>query len=319
MNRVDRLVAIILLLQSHRIIRARDIAEHFSISIRTVYRDMGALDEAGVPIAAEAGEGYSLVQGYHLPPVMFTHEEAGALFLGGKFVEKMTDASMRCHAESALLKIKSVLPEKTKRYLERLDHSTALYLRHPSQPDSAFRDDVLQTIQEAIVGSRVLFLEYYTAKSDAFSERRVEPLGLVYYADHWHLIAYCRLRKNYRDFRTDRIKTIRLREETYFARPGFSLKEYLKNFMRVDGALEVKALFDKRVAAHVKDKHYHGLVEETLCGKNVLMTFLTPSLSWIAFWLLSYGRYVTVVSPESLKDILRFEAKNILEKYSARS
>lgn len=83
MNRIDRLVATVLLLQSRKIVRARDIAAHFEISTRTVYRDVRALCEAGVPIAAEAGEGYSLVEGYHLPPVMFTTSEASALFLGG--------------------------------------------------------------------------------------------------------------------------------------------------------------------------------------------------------------------------------------------
>ena len=82
MNRVDRMLATILLLQSRRVIKAEDIAEHFEISLRTVYRDMAALSEAGVPVAAEAGVGYSLLRGYLMPPVMFTAEEASALFRG---------------------------------------------------------------------------------------------------------------------------------------------------------------------------------------------------------------------------------------------
>jgi biotin operon repressor len=90
MNRVDRMLATILLLQSRRVIKAEDIAEHFEISLRTVYRDMAALSEAGVPVAAEAGVGYSLLRGYLMPPVMFTAEEASALFLSGELIEHLT-------------------------------------------------------------------------------------------------------------------------------------------------------------------------------------------------------------------------------------
>src|SRR5262249_12495714 len=105
MNRVDRLVAIALRLQSRRLVRAEDLADYFEISIRTVSRDIAALGEAGVPIMAEAGVGYSLAKGYHLPPVMFTADEASALSLGAKLVERLTDASLRRPMESALAKI----------------------------------------------------------------------------------------------------------------------------------------------------------------------------------------------------------------------
>jgi predicted DNA-binding transcriptional regulator YafY len=103
MNRVDRLMAMIVHLQSRRLVRAEDIAAHFEISVRTVYRDIAALGEAGIPILGEAGVGYGLAKGYYLPPVMFTAEEASALFMGGKLVEHLTDASLRKHMESALL------------------------------------------------------------------------------------------------------------------------------------------------------------------------------------------------------------------------
>src|SRR4029453_17145600 len=126
MNRVDRLMATIVHLQSRRVVRAEDIAERFEISLRTVYRDLAALGEAGIPIVAEAGIGYSLVKGYHLPPVMLTVEEASALSVGGKLVENLTDASLRKEMESALLKIRSVLPLERRDYLDRLERSTTV-------------------------------------------------------------------------------------------------------------------------------------------------------------------------------------------------
>src|SRR5437016_4187503 len=126
MNRVDRLMAIVVRLQSRRVVRAEDIAAHFEISVRTVYRDIAALGEAGIPIISEPGIGYALMKGYHLPPIMFTSEEASALFTGGKLVEYLTDASLRKQMDSALLKIRSVLPRDRQDYLDRLDRSTVV-------------------------------------------------------------------------------------------------------------------------------------------------------------------------------------------------
>src|SRR5439155_11114684 len=104
MNRLDRLMAMVLRLQGRRVVRAEDLATHFEISVRTVYRDIAALGEAGIPVMGEAGVGYGLAKGYHLPPVMFTAEEASALFMGGKLVDYLTDASLRKQMDSALLK-----------------------------------------------------------------------------------------------------------------------------------------------------------------------------------------------------------------------
>src|SRR5262249_52000205 len=129
MNRVDRLMAIALRLQSRRVVRAEDLATHFEISIRTIYRDLAALGEAGVPIVGEAGVGCRLMGGYRLPPVMFTTEEASALSMGGMLVEHLTDASLRKQMDSALAKIRSVLPRERQDYLDRLERSTAFVSR----------------------------------------------------------------------------------------------------------------------------------------------------------------------------------------------
>src|SRR5450432_1525050 len=112
MNRTDRLVAMVMFLQGRRIVRAEDLAAHFEISVRTVYRDLSALSETGVPISGEAGVGYTLLKSYHLPPVMFTAEEASSLFVGAAFAKRFSDRSMRSPLDSALLKIRAVLPRE---------------------------------------------------------------------------------------------------------------------------------------------------------------------------------------------------------------
>ena len=121
MNRIDRLTAILIQLQTRRILPAREIARRYGISLRTVYRDIRALEDAGVPLGAEPGRGYFLAEGYHLPPVMFTQDEAGALLLGAKLIEKFSDSSTNRHFAGALDKIKAILGETDQDVLNQLD------------------------------------------------------------------------------------------------------------------------------------------------------------------------------------------------------
>ncbi len=118
MNRIDRVSAILIHLQTKKIVKAQEIADRFSISLRTVYRDIKALEESGVPVGGEAGVGYQLMEGYRLPPVMFTKEEAIAFLTAEKMVEKLTDASSKKHYKEAMLKIKAVLRYSEKDLLE---------------------------------------------------------------------------------------------------------------------------------------------------------------------------------------------------------
>src|SRR6187551_1914868 len=148
MNALARLPATFIQLQSKKVVKAEEISERFEISLRTVYRDVKALMEAGVPIGSEAGKGYFIVDGYRLPPVMFNQEEASAMLTAGKLVEKMTDVSIRKAYESALLKIKSVLNDSEKDHLENLQSSIAVFRAPDYQPD--FPNQYMAEIQRAI-------------------------------------------------------------------------------------------------------------------------------------------------------------------------
>ena len=188
MNRLDRLAAILVQLQSKRIVKAQEIAERFEITLRTVYRDVKALQEAGIPIGVEPGKGYFIVDGYFLPPVMFSKEEATALLMGGKLVEKMADQSISKEFFSALFKIKSVLKTTDKEHLERLEENIIVHHRFLNEKES---NKFLVPIQEAIAHKNVIEIKYYTYYSDKISDREVDPIGVVHYAGAWHLIAFC--------------------------------------------------------------------------------------------------------------------------------
>lgn len=314
MNRTDRLIAMVLMLHSRKIVRARDMAEHFGIALRTVYRDMKALNEAGVPVSAEAGEGYSLVEGYHLPPVMFSKEEAGALWVGAELVRHFTDVSLKTHAESALMKIQSVLPADRKDFIAELGKATSI-LRRPPGAREGFRDDVLRALQEAIIQRHVVTLEYQSGAEERTTRRSVEPLAVLYYSNRWHLIAYCRLRKDYRDFRTDRIRHMVVSDERFSGHKDFSVQRYMEEQQRIENPIRVRVLFTKTAARYVRDQEYFGFVEKEENDQGLIMTFLVPATKVLVNWLLSFGPHVRVLSPPELNEQLWQQASKTAEHY----
>lgn len=315
MNRLDRLMAMVLRLQGRRVVRAEDLAAHFEISVRTVYRDIASLGEAGVPIMAEAGVGYSLVKGYHLPPVMFTAEEASALFIGGKLVENLTDASLRKQMESAVLKVRSVLPRDRQDYLDRLERSTAVVARG-SNATPRLSSEALIPIQRALAERRVLALEYRGGQNREVTRRQVEPLGLAYYSDNWHLIAYCRLRRDVRDFRTDRILKLQLQSELFSGHADFSLTRYLEDEKRA-GLFEMARIrFQPQVLERVRREWSSGLVEEKPERESVVVTLLACSLESLVGWVLSFGSKAEVLAPARLMELVAAEAQEVAAKYT---
>jgi predicted DNA-binding transcriptional regulator YafY len=313
MNRIDRMLATILLLQSRRVVKAEEVAAHFEISLRTVYRDMSALSEAGVPIIAEAGVGYGLLKGYTVPPVMFTAEEAGALFLGGELVEHLTDPSLQAQMRSALLKIRSVMPRAQQDHLDLLKQATALLM--PPDSTQPLTQAVLTQIQNALAKRQVLSLEYRAGGREETTSRAVEPLGLIYYADRWHLIAYCRLRQDYRDFRTDRILSLSVRPETFPPHDGFNVREYIRSWCDENEGMEVKVKFSARVVERARRSCFGGLISEQPVRDGVILTFPVGKLDWITGWLLSFGTEAEVIAPGELRDMLADQAARLVEHH----
>jgi predicted DNA-binding transcriptional regulator YafY len=255
------------------------------------------------------------VDGYHLPPVMFTQEEASAMLLAGKLVEKMTDQSTRKSFESALMKIKAVLNDRQRDHLEELQSSVEVHLStHEQKPD--FPDLFLTELQQAVIQKKTVEIEYYASYRDQLTSRTIEPIGLFYYSGGWHLIAWCQLRNDYRDFRADRIKALQQTGKPFENHNLLSLQEYLKTVTRENRDVEkVVVLFDKSAARFVGQQKYNfGFIGEEIVDGKVRMTFLTGYMRSLARWLLIYGSMVEVESPDHLNDIL-IELVKELEAY----
>lgn len=313
MNRIDRLHAILTHLQSKKRVRAQEVADRFNISLRTVYRDVKALEESGVPVIGEAGSGYSIMEGYRLPPVMFTQEEASALLMGAKLAEQLTDASVKKYFDAALYKIKAILRSSDKDYVDQLnDNIEVLQSRLPVDHAS---NQYLAAIQKAIVDKKVIFLRYRPNSYEEITERQVEPIGLCYYSLNWHLIAWCRLRNGYRDFRLSRVVRLQLKDET-FTNTHPSLQDYIRKMTWDTELKEVVVLFKKETTRYIQDqKYFYGFVREEEAGECMRMHFVTGSLKGFARWLLMFTNCVSIESPETLAGITRELAKEGFEHF----
>jgi predicted DNA-binding transcriptional regulator YafY len=302
MNRIDRLSAILIHLQSKKWVTAGEIADRFSMSLRTVYRDLKALEEAGVPVGAEAGKGYYLVDGYRLPPVMFTREEAGAMLMAEKMVEKFTDNSVKEHYQSAMYKIKSVLPDIEKQFVSDLNCNIEVYYT----PKGDSPNNFMSLIHQALVNNQVLHIEYFSISKEEHTCREIEPVGLCFYSISWHLIAYCRLRNEYRDFRVDRIKNLTLGNEKFVPREKITMREYFQRYSESRELSEVVLRVNKKAEAIFQTvKYYYGFLGEEERNGFLEMDFVSDDLDYFGRWLLMYADCVEVVKPLKLKTIMQ--------------
>ena len=315
MLRLERITSILLLLQSRKKVTAQYLADHFGTSVRTIYRDVRVLEEAGVPIGAEAGHGYFLLEGYQLPPVMFTKEEAAALLTGEKLLEKLGDASINRDFKAAMNKIRAVLRSSEKDFLETLEQSMAVFSYRPKTGEQ-YPNHFISSIQQALVQRQVVQMEYFSHYNNEINQRKVEPVGLCFISGNWHLIAYCRLRKDFRDFRADRIRNLHLLEERFEKRKHKPLIEYLQGMADPKALQKVIIRFDQSIVRHLHEqKFYFGLVEEKQLKSQTEMTFLHPAIESFARWLIMWEDKSEVVGPPELTQIMRKLSKAVYEHY----
>ncbi|MGJ8762282.1 MAG: helix-turn-helix transcriptional regulator [Polaribacter sp.] len=221
--RLARLTAILTQLQSKRIVTAKDIAEKHNVSIRTVYRDIRTLEKSGIPIVTEEGKGYSVMEGYKIPPVMFTQDEANALITAEQLISKNKDQSLTEQYESAINKIKSVLKYNQKEKTELLTNRIQVRNNRENEKTSNY----LIKLQSTISNYQVVKMDYLSL-ADNKSQREIEPFALYTTQENWVLIAFCREKKDFRAFRLDCIQKLEILEKN-FKPHKMTLQGYLEN------------------------------------------------------------------------------------------
>lgn len=220
MRRADRLFQIIQLLSYERVVTAHYLAEELEVSERTIYRDMQDLSLSGVPIESEAGVGYRLMKGFHLPPLMFNEEELAALLLGAQIVQVRGDSTMGRAAKQAIRKIESALPNHLKSELQRKD------IIVPDAPGFTPPVPYLSQLRIAVKQQKKICFDY-TREDGQGSSRTVHPLGIFFWNQVWTMVAWCELRDSFRHFRLDRIENLIVTEQSFTLTAGQTLQDYL--------------------------------------------------------------------------------------------
>lgn len=308
-------------LQSRKVVKAQEIADRFEISLRTVYRDVKTLEQAGIPLIGEAGTGYSLVDGYRLPPVMFSPEEAVAFITAEKLVSQLTDKEVAMNYSSAMYKIKAVLDNDKKEMIQNVGSNIEVFNR-PGRSGIQSDLSVMQPILKSVDQQTVLKMGYIARYNHQHTERTVEPLGVFYQDNNWHLIAYCRMRDDYRDFRLDRISAMEVTAEP-FTRKHPQLKDYLSGTKREKDASELPLVIirvEKCVAGWLDfEKYYHGYISESLVGDELEMIFMTSSIEGFARWFVMFGDQARIISPDTMRDRVKTLLQDMLRKVELNS
>lgn len=237
MRRLTRLSAILLQLQTKSVVSSTELAKKYDVSVRTIYRDLKVLEQIGIPLAGIEGKGYSLSDGFKIPPIMFTESEASALVIAEQLVMLNKDSSLTVAYKDAADKIKSVLSAASKDKIEMLSTRIAISSALPKRQSS----NTLSVIQNALLNLLVTNISYRAAGRQECTDRAIEPFAFYYSMEkQWVLIAFCRLRKDFRMFRLDRIEKVLVTDQL-FTPHKLNLNQFLmykeKNFTDPDKQL----------------------------------------------------------------------------------
>jgi predicted DNA-binding transcriptional regulator YafY len=319
------MLAIVLELQAHRWRRAEDLARALETSKRTIYRDLEALSRAGVPLISTPGRGYTLVEGYFLPPVSFTADEATILSLGADVMAQSFDAQYRAAAQSAASKITAALPERLRVDMAALRERI---LVGPSgealQPESAA---TLRALRGAVIACQRVRFRYHTrypsgdsgdSGGDARDEplwRKADPYALIRVRGAWYLSAYCHMRKARRNFRLERIEALTVLDERFTPPPGSQVRPTRPAPAETEG-YEARILFDGEVARWVRESpSFFAIAQEDAANGGLLVTLRLRNEDQIMQWLLGWGSHARVLSPAALRQRVAAEAAALLRLY----
>ncbi|MBI5031998.1 MAG: YafY family transcriptional regulator [Chloroflexi bacterium] len=314
-NTATRLITLLMLLQRQPNQKASDLAEKLGISVRSLHRYIGMLDEMGIPIYSERGPygGFSLVRGYKMPPLVFTPEEAVAVYLGTSLVREMWGKLYQDAAQGALSKLDNVLPEEQQNEIAWARRTLITTGMHRASLDALI--PLLEKIRRAIHEQRRVEMKYRKQNDQGVQAREVEPYALVHRWGWWYVVGYCRLRSAIRSFRIDRIAELTLLDKTFQIPEEFNAQEYLARAFAAESSVMIRLCFSPQGAHVARNLHAMWDTLEEKPDGSVIVTFAMPDLQWAASMVMGFGPIVTALEPEGLRQTVREWANAVVEQY----
>jgi predicted DNA-binding transcriptional regulator YafY len=316
-NTASRLITLILLLQNQPNQKASDLAKKLDVSVRTMHRYFSMLGEMGIPVYAERGPlgGFSLVRGYKLPPLVFSLEEAVAVYLGTSLVGEMWGLLYREAAQGAMAKLQNVLPNEQREEIDWAGRSLVATGLHRADPSRLF--PVLEELRHAARQRLRISIIYQSTTHAKATKRQVDPYALVFRAGLWYLVGYCHLRGTLRTFRVDRIEKLKPLSQSFQMPEKFDIHQYLENEFKNQPMIRARLKFIPEAAHIVRSNR---LIWESIQESNdggMVVTMAAPDLTWLASMVLSFANLVTVLDPPELRAMVQEWALAISRLYSA--
>jgi len=315
-NTATRLISLIMLLQRRPNQKAAELAEKLGVSVRTIQRYVGMLDEMGIPVYSERGPygGFSLVRGYRMPPLVFTPEEAVAVHLGTSLVGEMWGRLYQDAARGALAKLDNVLPDEQRHevaWARRTLLATGLH-----RADWTPLAPLLEKLRRAARERRRVTMVYRSRNQPKPLRRDLDSYALIHRWGWWYVIGHCHLRGAIRSFRVDRIIELTLLDQTFEVPADFDIQQYLAAEPQTQPRVQVRMRFVPQAAfLALDDRAFWEAVEEQPDG-SVVVTFAAPDLEWPARVALGYGPHAVVLEPEELRCLVSERARAIVAQYA---
>ena len=299
---INRLFEIVYLLLDKKQMTAKELAEHFEVSTRTVYRDVETLSAAGIPIymAKGKGGGISLLPDFVLNKTVITKEERADILSSLKAVQAVSVTE----SGTALNKLGSLFGTQDANWIE-VDFG----LWSDGEKESTF----FELLKSAILEKKVVHFSYAATGSE-IKARTVEPLKLVFKASNWYLYAYCRLREDYRFFKLKRMREVEAIPENFKRRiPGKVLQN--ETSYQEGEYTQVLLRFDKQAAFRAMDDFAEC---EMLSDGSVLVNCEYMTGGWLPDIVIGYGEHCEVLKPQWLRDEVEEKLRRMVAKYEAK-
>jgi predicted DNA-binding transcriptional regulator YafY len=314
-NTATRLITLIFLLQNQPNRKASELAEKLGVSLRTVHRYFAMLDEMGIPVYAERGPygGFSLVRGYKIPPLIFSVEEAVAVYLGTSLVTEMWGELYRDAAQGALAKLENILPNEQRSEIEWARRS--LVATSLNRVESSQLFPLLDDLRKAAREQQQVSFTYQGAADKKATKRKVDPYALVFRAGLWYLVGYCHLRNAPRNFRVDRIERLTLLTQPFEMPADFDVHRYLEQEFKDQPSIRARLQFIPEAAHIVKSNRmlWESAIENP--DGSMVVTLTSPDLPFLASMALSFAHWVTVLEPSELREMVCEWAQKTVNQY----
>lgn len=293
----NRLFGIIYILMLKKTVAAKELAERFEVSVRTIYRDIELLSSMNVPVYMTKGKngGISLLDGYKLDKAMFTEEEQNQILFALQGFNKLSANDI-----AVFDKMKAVFDKDNKNWID-IDFTV--------WGKSAVQKSSFETIKQAILQAKKIKFVYFNSYGEK-SKRKVEPLQICFKYNAWYLFAYDDHKQDYRMFKLSRIKDIEITERSFDRKMPEKRQDSSRKVKTISFVMEVS----REMAYRVYDEFEESNIEIMENG-NFRISAQYPENDWVYGYILSFGEYAKVLYPEALKNIVREKLNKSIKNY----